>query len=96
MQAIPARHPVFLEHAPAGLAALARADGALGQGIPTAAPLFQPDVVRLQGRAADRADHRADDRVQLPCGLFQIAPEHLEIPVVARRRAEILRQMSAV
>ena len=31
VQAVPARHPVFLEHAPAGLTAPALTDGTLGQ-----------------------------------------------------------------
>ena len=40
VQAVPARHPVFLEHAPACLAALALTDGTLGQRVPAAAPFF--------------------------------------------------------
>ena len=92
MQTVPAGQLVPLEHALPGGVAAAGAAGALAQGIPAVAALFQPNLVRLQGGAALRAGHLADLGVSPPCVLLHIAVEHRKVPVIAGGLAQALAQ----
>ena len=88
VQAVAAGKLVPLEYAFACSAAAAGAPGALAQGVPAVAALFQPHIVRSQRCTALRAVHGVNFGVGAPGVLLHVAVEHLKIPVVAGGRAQ--------
>ena len=57
--------------------------GALAQGVPAVAALFQPYIIGLERCAALRAAHDVNFGVGAPGVLLHVAVEDLKIPVVA-------------
>ena len=83
VQAVAAGQLVALEHTLACGIAAAGAVGALAQGVPAVAALFQPYIIGLERCAALRAAHGVNFGVGAPGVLLHIAAEDLKIPVVA-------------